>query len=139
MSRPRGVAPERVRLPLSDGDYVDVKRQLTAGEYRKLLYDQFKNTAVGEKVTLDHAKIGTSKLLAYILGWSFVSVIDQQPIPYDPQDPEELRRSALDDLLDPETYRELIAAVDAHEAREEAALEAQKKTRSTAPALSVTS
>jgi hypothetical protein len=138
MSRPRGVNPERVRLPLSDGDYVDVKKQLTAGEYRRLLYDQFKDTAVGERPTLDHAKIGTSKLLAYILGWSFVSVVDQQPIPYDPQDPEELRRSALDDLLDPDTYRELIAAVDAHEAREEAALATQKKTRTTAPPLLVT-
>jgi hypothetical protein len=139
MSRPRGVTPERVRLPLSDGDYVDVKRYLTAGEYRKLLYDQFTNAPVGEKVTLDYAKIGTSKLLAYILGWSFVSVVDQQPIPYDPQDPEELRRSALDDLLDPDTYRELIAAVTAHEEREAAALEAQKKTPTTAPPSLVTS
>jgi hypothetical protein len=139
MSRPRGVTPERVRLPLSDGDYVDVKKHLTAGEYRKLLYDQYKDTALGEKVVLDHAKVGASKLLAYILGWSFVSVIDQQPIPYDPQDPEELRRSALDDLLDPDTYRELVAAVNAHEAREAASLEAQKKTRTTEPPLSVTS
>jgi len=139
MSRPRGVTPERVRLPLSDGDYVDVKKRLTAGEYRKLIYDQFKDTPVGEKATLDYTKVGTSKLLAYVLGWSFVSVIDGQPIPYDPQDPEELRRSALDDLLDQETYRELLEAVTAHETREEAALEAQKKTRTTAPPLSVTS
>lgn len=139
MSRPRGVMPERVRLPLSDGDYVDVKKRLTAGEYRKLIYAQFKDTPVGEKATLDYTKLGTSKLLAYILGWSLISVVDEQPIPYDPQDPEELRQSVLDDLLDQDTYRELLAAVTAHEEREEAALEAQKKTRTTAPPLSVTS
>ena len=67
MGRYRFVEPQEIRLTLSDGDYIDVKKTLNAGEYRKLLYDQFKDTE-GNKVVLDHAKVGISKLLAYILG-----------------------------------------------------------------------
>ena len=128
MGRERGVKPDRVRLPLPDGDYVDVKRELNAGEYRKLLYSQFKDTTPDDdRMQVDPAKVGIVKLLAYILGWSFVSVVDHQPIPYDPQDPEELRRAVLDDL-DIDTYRQLIAAVTEHERQQDAATEAQKKT-----------
>ena len=132
MSRCRVVAPDVVHLPLSDGDVVTVKKVLNAGEYRKLIYDQFKDTTDGERVTLDHRKVGMSKLLAYIVGWTFVG-FDGQPLPYRPDEPDDIRAATIDGL-DQETYRELIAAVNAHEEREEAALEAQKKTRITAPA-----
>jgi hypothetical protein len=130
--RERGVKPERVRLALSDGDWIDVKRELTAGEYRALLYSQIRETD-GDVMRLDPAKVGIAKLLAYLVGWSFVSCIDHQPIPYDVQDPQELRRSVLDDL-DPDTYRELIEAVTAHETKQAAAREDQKKTLTAAPA-----
>lgn len=131
MSRCRVVAPDVVRLPLSDGDVVDVKKVLNAGEYRKLIYDQAKDTPDGPVV--DHSKIGLAKLLAYIVGWSFVG-FDGQPIPYRPDEPEEIRRATIDSL-DQDTYRELIAAVIAHEERDEA----QKKSPTSAPPLSTTS
>jgi len=132
MPRCRVVAPDVVRLPLSDGDSVEVKKTLNAGEYRQLIYSQFKETAEGEKIVLDHSKVGMAKLLAYIVGWTFVG-FDGQPLPYRPDEPEDIRRATIDGL-DQDTYRELIAAVTAHEEREDAALEAQKKTRITAPA-----
>jgi hypothetical protein len=132
MPRCRVVAPDVVRLPLSDGDSVEVKKTLNAGEYRQLIYSQFKETPDGERVTLDHSKVGMAKLLAYIVGWTFVG-FDGQPLPYRPDEPEDIRRATIDGL-DQDTYRELIAAVTAHEEREEVALEAQKKTRITAPA-----
>jgi len=137
MSRCRVVAPDIVRIPLSDGDILEVKKILNAGEYRKLIYDQFKDTPDGEKITIDHAKVGMAKLLAYIVGWTFVG-INGQPLPYRPDEPEDIRAATIDGL-DQDTYRELIAAVTAHEEREAAALEAQKKTPTTAPPLSVTS
>jgi hypothetical protein len=126
------VAPDVVRLPLSDGDSVEVKKILNAGEYRKLIYDQFKESPDGDKVVLDHSKVGMAKLLAYIIGWTFVG-FNGQPLPYRPDEPEDIRRATIDGL-DQDTYRELIAAVTAHEEREDAALEAQKKTRITEPA-----
>jgi hypothetical protein len=135
MGRNRLVYPEEVRLELSDGDYIDVKKELNAGEYRKLLYDQFKESD-GDKVVLDPSKIGISKLLAYLLGWSFVGRNNER-IPYNIEQPEEVRRTTIDSL-DTDTYRELIAAVTAHEAREEAALAAKKNARVTAPVSSAT-
>ena len=132
MSRCRVVAPDVVRLPLSEGDTVDVKKTLNAGEYRQLIYSQFKEAPDGATLVPDHAKIGMAKLLAYVVGWSFVG-FDGAPLPYRPDEPEEIRRATIDGL-DQDTYRELIAAVTAHEEREDAALEAQKKTRITAPA-----
>ncbi len=132
MPRCRVVAPDVVRLPLSDGDSVEVKKTLNAGEYRKMIYDQYKDAPPGEKITLELRKIEMVKLLAYIVGWSFVG-FDGQPLPYRPDEPEDIRRATIDGL-DQDTYRELIAAVTAHEEREDAALEAQKKTRITAPA-----
>jgi hypothetical protein len=129
MGRNRFVYPEEVRLPLSDGDYIDVKKQLNAGEYRKLLYDQFKENPDGDKVVLDHSKIGISKLLAYLLGWSFCGR-NNEPLPYNVEQPEDIRRAAIDGL-DQDTYKELIAAVTAHEEQEEAALAAKKKGHTT--------
>jgi hypothetical protein len=131
MPRCRVVAPEEVRLPLSDGDYIDVKKELNAGEYRKLLFDQFKDAPSSDAVILDPAKIGISKLLAYILGWNLVG-FHNEPLPYRIDQPEEVRRATIDSL-DKSTYRELIAAVTAHEAAEDARLEAQKKTAITVP------
>jgi hypothetical protein len=128
MGRCRVVAPEEVRLTLSEGDYVDVKKVLNAGEYRKLIYDQFKDSD-GYTVTIDHAKVGIAKLLAYILGWSFVG-LNNQPVPYAPDQPEEIRRATLD-ALDQDSYLELIAAINAHEEAQDAALAAKKKARST--------
>jgi hypothetical protein len=135
VGRCRVVIPEEVRLPLSDGDYVDVKKVLNAGEYRKLLYDQFKDSD-GGRVTIDHAKVGLSKLLAYILGWS-LSGIDNAPLSYSHDQPEAVRVATLDNL-DQDTYRELIAAIVAHEEREDAALTAKKNGRTTAsPSLAI--
>lgn len=131
MSRCRVVAPTVVRLPLSDGDSVDVKQTLNAGEYRKLIYDQFKDSPGGDTIVLDHTKVGMAKLLAYLVGWTFVG-FNGEPLPYRPDDPEEIRRATIDGL-DQDTYRELIAAVTAHEERDAAALEAQKKSRTTGP------
>lgn len=66
--RERGVLPDRVRLPLSDGDFIDVKRELNAGEYRAYIYSQFKENPGTDTLVTDHAKIGIAKLLAYLLG-----------------------------------------------------------------------
>lgn len=132
MSRYRFVEDEVVRLSLSDGDWIDVKKVLNAGEYRKLVYAQFKDTAEGDKVILDHAQVGIAKLLAYLLGWSFVDR-DQRPEPYSLDLPEATRRNLIDNL-DQATYRELLAAINAHEERQELELTAKKNAPATVKA-----
>jgi len=111
MGRSRVVVPDVVRVVVSDGDYVDLKRDLNAGEYFDLL------TAMADRQKF-------AKILAYLVGWSFVGE-DDRPIPYDLDDPANARRDTIG-ALDKATLRELITTIDTHEAAQEAAL-AKKK------------
>jgi hypothetical protein len=124
MGRCRVVAPEVVRLSISEGDYLDVQKELNAGQYWKLL------NALAERKMF-------AKPLAYIVGWSLVGrEIDangyNKPLPYDLDLPEDVRRATLA-ALDKATIREIIAVLDKHEAAEQWAVEAKKKTPDSAP------
>src|SRR6266496_283191 len=105
MGRKRGVKPESTRLILSDGDWVDVKQQLNAGEQRHTITRMVKTMNAGEKASLDPDTVGRSKMLEYLLAWSLIG-LDDQPIPYGIDQPEAVRAATLD-ALDFETYREL--------------------------------
>ena len=111
--RCRFVQPEIVRLPLSDGDYVDVKKELTAGEQRRMFAGMMRDMTLGEKVTLNPELVGRTKVSAYVIVWSFVDA-ELKPVP--------VSDSAIDNL-DTETYAELVKAIDAHEAAMEAVKE----------------
>jgi hypothetical protein len=115
MSRCRVVAPEVVRLSLSDGDYLDVNKELNAGQYLELL------TALVDRKPF-------AKAIAYLVSWSLVG-LNGQPLPYDLDMPEEERRATIG-ALDKGTVREITAALDKHEAAEQAAVDAKKKTKS---------
>jgi hypothetical protein len=118
MGRCRVVAPEVVRLSLSDGDYLDVQKELNAGQYLELL------TALVDRKPF-------AKAIAYLVSWSLVGLTGQ-PLPYDLDMPEEERRSTIG-ALDKNTVREITAALDKHEAAEQAAVDTKKKTPSFAP------
>jgi hypothetical protein len=118
MSRCRVVAPEVVRLPLSDGDYLDVQKELNAGQYLELL------TALVDRKPF-------AKPIAYLVGWSLVG-LNGQPLPYDLDQPEDERRSTIG-ALDKGTLREITVALDKHEAAEQWTVDAKKKTPSSAP------
>jgi hypothetical protein len=115
MSRCRVVAPEVVRLSLSDGDYLDVNKELNAGQYLELL------TALVDRKPF-------AKAIAYLVSWSLVG-LNGQPLPYDLDMPEEERRATIG-ALDKGTVREITAALDKHEAAEQAAVDTKKKTKS---------
>ena len=111
MGRSRVVVPDVVRVTVSDGDYIDLKRDLNAGEYFDLL------TAMADRQKF-------AKILAYLVGWSFVGE-DDRPIPYDLDDPANARRDTIG-ALDKATLRELITTIDTHETAQDAAV-AKKK------------
>jgi hypothetical protein len=113
MGRCRVVTPKIDRIPLSDGDYLDVTHELNAGQYVDMLRQ------LADRVSF-------AKPIAYIVGWSLVGA-DDQPLPYDLDLPEPVRRQTLG-ALDKATMREIAAALDKHEAAEAAAVEAKKKT-----------
>jgi len=63
MGRCRIVTPESVRLPLSDGDFLTVKKELNAGEYHALVTEG----AAGKPFAV---------VIAYLVGWSLVGLGD---------------------------------------------------------------
>jgi hypothetical protein len=119
MSRCRFVQPGIVRLTLTDDEWIDVKRELNAGEQRRVMAGYVKTMESGERPTIDPERLGKTRLLEYIVAWSFKGFTGQ-PEPFD--------ESALD-CLDMDTYKELDEAIDAHEQQISDAREARKKNR----------
>lgn len=124
MGRCRVVTPDQVRLPLSEGDWIEVKRELNAGEY----YDQL--VATSERRAF-------AKPIAYLLRWSLID-IDGTSLPYSADDPEEQRRGTIRSL-DQDTIRELIAVIDRHEQAQDAARAAKKNAPDTSSESKLTS
>jgi hypothetical protein len=115
------VVPSVVRLPLSGGHFVDVNRELSAGEYFDL------QVALADRRAY-------AKVLAYVVGWSLLGV-DDQPVPYSLDQDETVRRDTVRNLKVP-IVRELLAAIDRHEKAEEAETAKKKPAPATAPSSS---
>jgi hypothetical protein len=120
MARCRFITPGVVKVNLSDGDWIDVKKELNAGEQRAIFTDLVVNMTAGEKPKLDPKQVGKTKLLQYIVGWSFTDA-KGDAVPFS--------EGALENL-DPDTYTELVEAVDAHEEAAEKVRAERKNDRS---------
>jgi hypothetical protein len=105
-----------VRIALSGHQWIEVKEELNAGEARKVFSGLVKKMNAGQATELDPEKVGLTKLLAYLVNWS-ARDRDGRPEPID--------ESTIDNLTQ-ERYRELVAAVDAHDAACEARRAARK-------------
>jgi len=126
--------PSTDRLELTEGDFLIVKQDLTAGEYRDLIRAATRPvTVTGDKATpaleLDPIAAGFATVLAYLLDWSFTDA-DGRKIPIADQ-PVAVVRAALDNI-DSDAYMEVQKAIQDHQARRAAALAEEKKTRTTA-------
>lgn len=114
MGRCRVVSVETERVPLSDGDWVVLKKQLNVGEHRQIL-KAAQTIRDGHEPTLDYLAYRFHTVLAYIAAWS-LSDATGEILPITP--------TGLD-LVDMETYDELREAVEAHES---ASADTKKKT-----------
>jgi hypothetical protein len=119
MARCPIVRPETVRLTLPDGEWLEVAKELTAGEYRDVVAAQFKDAHAGERPLIDRKQLGVSRILAYVKEWSFVDA-KGDPLPI-----------TADWLLkfDQPTFADVMAAVDAHDDACEKAIESRKNDR----------
>jgi hypothetical protein len=131
MPRSRFVTPEIVRLPLSDGDWIEVKKRLSVGEARyatSSFIGAFKQD--GSRIP-NLETLGMGQTLAYLVRWSFR---DAQDLPVS---------VSLDALkaLDMDTYREIEEAIEQHEQRVTLQMADQEKKlpASSEPAASPTS
>lgn len=129
MGRNRFVVPNVVRLPLSDGDWIEVKEHLSVGESRRAM-QSFVGSINGDgSRTPNQELLGLGQVLAYLVDWSFRDANDK---------PVAVSLDALK-ALDVETFREIDDAIDAHMARVQKADEEKKMTMSGAAASSATS
>jgi hypothetical protein len=122
MGRNRLAALDTVRVALSDGDWIELKQELNAGEHLDMITTS--TVVVDGELRPDYRMLSLARILAYLIRWSFTGR-HGEALPYALDDPIDLRRATLRELT-PATYRELVAAVDAHEAQEAAARDAKK-------------
>ena len=117
---------EEMRLELSGGDWLLVRKHLTAGEERDaqarvIRAGTFKP---GEKPELDLEHLGIAQAVSYLIDWSITDA-DDRPI--------QIRDQAYAFVFaalrnqTPESLREILEAIQAHDAAMTAERDYQKK------------
>lgn len=104
------VKPEVVRVPLSGGQFVDIKKRLSHGEREDMYAGMYEVTAQG--ATLNRTTARTKKALMYLVGWSLTD--DGAPVPMSPQVDTDTRLATLRSLSI-ERFDEIYDAIQAHE------------------------
>lgn len=118
--------PDCVRLSLSDGEWILVKKHLTAGEYRRVMARQIRSWSPEGKAELNPLEVGRSQMIEYLLDWS-ASGPDGKPIVIRDKSPDEV--GAALDMLPPEAFEEIREAVGKHVEAMDAERAAEKNDR----------
>ena len=100
----RFVQPEIVRLDLSEGDWLDVRRELSTGEAWRAMARTIKSMRADGRIEPDLEMLGRAEIAAFIVDWSFVDANDKR-VPF--------TDAALDNLTQ-DAYAEIETAVRAH-------------------------
>lgn len=100
----RFVQPEIVRLELSEGDWLDVRRELSTGEARRAMARTIKSMRADGRIEPDLEMLGRAEIAAFIVDWSFIDANDKR-VPF--------TDAALDNLTQ-DAYAEIETAVRAH-------------------------
>lgn len=108
----RGVKPETVRLELSDGDWVDIKRALTVGEESDIAFKAMKTIRSDSAAEIDGSLMRFLMTATYVQGWSLLDY-EGQPIKWPVGKPLDDRVAVLR-ALDRASMEELEAAIAAH-------------------------
>jgi hypothetical protein len=119
---------EEMRLDLSDGDWLLVRKHLTAGDEREALAKVIKAGTFksGERPELDPKQLGIAQAVVYLLDWSITDA-DDQPIRIRDQ-PYDFVAAALGNQT-PESLREILDAIQAHDGAMIAERAQEKKDR----------
>ena len=128
MSR-RTRRPETTTLQISQGDWLLVKKHLTAGEQRAIFRRMMRDGITGEQI--DSVRVGWSKMIGYLLDWSFEDA-DGKPIIIRDKSDNEIGQAL--DALDVDSFREVLKAIEAHEEVVAKELEAEKNALATGSA-----
>jgi hypothetical protein len=111
--------PDTVKLPLSEGAWVLVRRRLNAGEQHDHFARLAKHADHNGHLELDLTWIGISTIVAYLLDWSLAE------LPVRGESVEQIVAAVR--KLESDDYNELLAAITAHEQAMQAARAEEKK------------
>lgn len=130
-----------VRLPLSGGDWIDVRARLNTKQHREMLNRLVKDVDVpigGDRdgpseaptsLPINPLEAGLTQVLAYVVDWSLTDDRGEPAMIRTPfGEVDEARLRNYFDHLDPDSSAEIISAVQAHDATV-AALRVQEKKR----------
>jgi hypothetical protein len=119
---------EEIRLELGGGDWLLVRKHLTAGEERDAQARVIKAASfkAGEKPEIDLEHLGIAQAVSYLLDWSITDA-DDKPIRIRDQ-PYAFVAAALRNQT-PESLREILEAIQAHDGAMTAEREHEKKDR----------
>jgi hypothetical protein len=109
MGKRRFASVETVRLDLSDGDWIEVKQELSYGERQKLMAAGFKRTGITDdtrSVEVDWSVLNIADMTLWLIDWSFLD---------DAGKPVTVNEASIR-ALSMETAVEINAALDAHKA-----------------------
>jgi hypothetical protein len=109
----RLVKPETVRVPISEGDFIELKKRLTHGEREDMSARLMPTLTPGERPQVLTKDVRTVQVLTYLVRWSLRDD-DNVPLPMGPELPESDRYAMIRDL-DPDTFDEIYDAIQAHE------------------------
>jgi len=117
---------EEMRLELSGGDWLLVRKHLTAGEERDAQARVIKAGSFkqGEKPELDLEHLGIAQAVSYMIDWSITDA-DDKPIRIRDQGYAFVAAALRNQT--PESLREILEAIQAHDGAMTAERELQKK------------
>ena len=124
------VRPETRVLPLPSGATITVRRRLNAGEERRMFAKMYLAGNDG-RLKVDPLQTGIATMCAYLLDWT-VPGLDGEVVPIAGLPPEEME--PIVDNLEPDVYREMRVAIEAHQIREDRARDEEKKVPASSPA-----
>lgn len=110
--------PETVKLDISQGDWLLVKKHLTAGEQRQIF-----RRMLASDGSIEPVNVGLSKMIGYLVDWSITDP-DGKKVEISDQS-DDVVAAALDSL-DVDSYREILTAVETHEKQMQAVRDAEK-------------
>lgn len=115
----RFVKPQIVRLPISNGDWIDVKRRLNTGEQHDVYERMAPQITAGERPQMQSKAVMTARVLGYLVAWSLTD--EGAPVPMTLEMSEKERLDTINSL-DPDTFAEIREAIEAHETAVEKAI-----------------
>ena len=105
MGRVRFVQPVSVRLDLSDGDWIEVKKRITFGEQQYIATSGVvRRQTMASGIDIDWAAFAVARIVTWLTDWNFLDG-NGKSVP--------ITQDAVN-TLEPETVDEITKALDAH-------------------------